>query len=329
MPHIDAARQSSCEDPYGGPVNDTHTRAYRADDAAAVADLLNAVAKAGGGHGGHLAAEVEDFLAHEVRELATDSRVITDRERLVAAAFVPVPAGGGTRVELHGGVAPDRRGAGIGRDLLAWQLNRAAKLRAEVAPAAQWEAQVVVGVSDASAIRLVERFGFTVARYFLAMTAPAVARPVAPPADGVRITTYDHGYERELYAVHVAAFRDMWGYRDRAFDSWAAQTVRSETFVPELCRVALAGDTIVGYVFPYGTAEPERLYIGQVGTASSWRRRGIASALLAEVLGAAGRAGYREAALDTDADNPTGAARSYANVGFVVDQHIVAYTKPV
>ncbi|GAA2644157.1 hypothetical protein GCM10010399_92610 [Dactylosporangium fulvum] len=189
-----------------------HARAYRAGDAAAVADLINLVAEAGGGRGGLVAAEIDDVVNNEVKDLESDTLVITDAEgRLVAAALVPLPPEGGHRVELIGGVHPDRRGAGIGREVLAWQLDRAAVRHAEVAPDAEWLAQVVAGVADTSAIRLYERFGFTVGRYFLAMTAPTTPPPVVTPAEGVRITPYDPDLEREVHAVHSAAFRDLWG----------------------------------------------------------------------------------------------------------------------
>jgi ribosomal protein S18 acetylase RimI-like enzyme len=311
-------------------MTDLRVRAYQAGDAAAVADLINLVAETGGGPGGFAAAEIDGAVTHEVKDAATDTRVITDAGgRLVAAALVPVPPGGGHRVELFGAVHPDRRGAGIGRELLAWQLERAAFRHAEIAPDAEWLGQVAAGVDDTSAIRLYERLGFTVERYFLAMTAPTASPPpVAPPA-GVRLTPYTEDQERHVYAVHSAAFRDLWGFQERTFDEWAAQTVRSETFRPELSRLALAGEEIVGYVLPYEHAVPNRVYIGQVGTAGDWRRRGVASALLADLLGAAGQAGYTHASLDADADNPTGAARVYTSVGFAVDHHIVAYGKAI
>ncbi|MFB9177664.1 hypothetical protein ACFFX1_05915 [Dactylosporangium sucinum] len=99
---------------------DYDVRAYRPDAAPAVTDLINLVFKAGGGHGGHTVAEIEDVLNNEVKDLAADTLVVTDAEgKLAAAALVPLPPDGGHRVELIGGVHSDRRGAGIGRHLLA------------------------------------------------------------------------------------------------------------------------------------------------------------------------------------------------------------------
>jgi mycothiol synthase len=311
-------------------VKDLHTRACRVDDAAAVANLINVVSEAGGWHRGHVAAEIEDVMNNEVKDVATDTRVITDATgNLLAAALVPLPPPGGDQIELNGGVRPDQRGAGIGRELLAWQLERAVARHAEVAPDTDWRATVAVGVADTSAIRLYERFGFTVTRYFLEMTAPTTPPPVARSTEDVRITLYEPSQDRELHAVHMAAFRDQWGHQDRDFESWTALTVRSEAFLPALSRVALAGDTIVGYVLAYDNEAPGRFYLGQVGTAGSWRGRGVATALLADVLAAAGPNGYTHAGLDTDADNPTGAAGIYAKVGFVTDQRVAVYGKAV
>jgi mycothiol synthase len=311
-------------------MSELHVRPYQAGDAAAVADLINTISRAGGAQTGYVGAEIEDAVNSEIRDPAADTRIIADAGgRIVAAGLVPLPPEGGDRVELIGGVHPDRRGEGIGRELLAWQVERAAARRAEIAPGAQWLASVAAGTADASTIRLCERFGFAVGRYFLQMTAPTAAPPVARLADGLRIARPGQEQERQLYAVHTAAFAGLWGFQDRSFESWAALTVRSEAFRPELSRLALAGDEIAGYVLAYEDAVPGRVYLGQLGTAAAWRRRGVASALLADVLAAAGRAGHTHAALDTDAASPTGAVGVYERAGFIVEQSIAVYRRPV
>ncbi|MFE9429099.1 GNAT family N-acetyltransferase [Kitasatospora sp. NPDC006697] len=310
-------------------MNDFHARAYRPEDAAAVADLLNAISRASGGQLELPAAAIENVVRTEVKDPARDTRLITDAEgRLLAAALVRLPPEDGFRVSLEGGVHPDRRGLGIGRELLAWQLDRAAERHTEAAPEGEWLAEVDTGVPDTAAIRLYERLGFTVERFFLEMAAPTPSPSAAPPVEDLQIVRYTPDRERELHAAHTAAFRSAWSHQERMFDSWAAMTVRSKTFLPELARLALADDKVVGYVLPYADA-PQALYIGQVGTTMSWRRHGVAGALLADVLGAAGRSGYTTAALETDADSTTGASSVYEKAGFVIKHRIVVYRKPV
>jgi mycothiol synthase len=315
---------------YGKRMTEFRSRAYRAEDAATVAELINLVADAGGGPGGHAAAEIREFVANEVKDASVDTRLVVDEDdRLLAVALVPQPPAGGHRVELIGGVHPDRCGAGIGRALLGWQLERATARRAEAAPDARWSGSVACGVAATAAIRLYKRFGFTVGRYFLEMSAPTTASLPVPMVDGVRIEPYHEDLARAVHVAHAQAFRELWGYEERGFEPWAALTVRSETFLPSLARVAVADDEIVGYVLPYDTGVVGRCYIGQIGTLPAWRKRGIAHGLLASVLAAAGQAGYTRAALDTDAENPTGAPSVYAAAGFVIDQHIVVYHKSV
>jgi GNAT superfamily N-acetyltransferase len=311
-------------------MNGFRVRPYRAGDAAAVADLINAVFAAGGVRTGHAATEVEEMVAHEIRDPAADTRLVEDGDgRLAGLALVPPPPPGGHKLELVGGVRAEARGAGIGRELLAWQVERAAALHAEIAPDARWLGQVLAGVPDASALRLYERLGFAAERYFVKMTAPTGPTPGVGVSGPIQLMPYTQSLDTAIHALHSSAFRGNWGHQERDFPAWAAQTVRSATFRPDLARVALAGDAVVGYVLPYAESGTGHVYLGQVGTDPGWRRRGIATALLSGVLGAAGEAGYTGAGLDTDADNPTGAAGVYARVGFRVDEHLVACVRAV
>ncbi|WP_460364820.1 GNAT family N-acetyltransferase [Actinocorallia lasiicapitis] len=287
--------------------------------------LLNLIAQASGAQLELPVAAVENVIKTEVRDLGEDTRVVLDGEgRLVAVALVRLPPEGGFRVSLTGGVHPDAQGRGIGRDLLAWQLDRAGARHAELAPDAAWEAEVDAGADNASAVRLYTRSGFRVERFFLEMSAATGAPPAVPPVEGVEIVPLGQDRAPEVHAVHMAAFHGLWGHQDRSYEDWAALTFRSETFLPELARLAVVRGEVVGYVLPYADG-PQALYIGQVGTSGAWRGRGVASALLADLLGAAGRSGYVKAALETDAGSAHGASGVYERVGFAVDQRIVVY----
>jgi mycothiol synthase len=302
------------------------TRAYEEADAAAVAELWNLTTEHAGGHPGASAAEFAEQLAAMVRDFGSDTRLVFDAGGdLVAWATVATPPEGGTHVDCGGGVHPKWRRRGTGRDLVRWQLSRAAAIHQSVAPEREWDAQFDIMAGDADAVRLFERFGLTPVRYWFDMVAPAGPVAAAAP-DGLRIEVYDAGLEREVHAVHAGVFAGHWGYQYREFDVWAPMTIRSAQFRPDLSVLALDGDEIVGYVLSYADADPERIYIGQVGVHSRWRRRGVAGGLLSRVLGTIGEAGFRRAGLAVDADSPVGAVGVYERVGFTVESRAVTYS---
>jgi ribosomal protein S18 acetylase RimI-like enzyme len=70
-------------------------------------------------------------------------------------------------------------------------------------------------------------------------------------------------------------------------------------------------------------------WVGQVGTRPAWRRRGLASLLLATALAGYRRAGYQRAGLGVDTENASGALGLYERLGFVVDHRSVTWQKPV
>jgi ribosomal protein S18 acetylase RimI-like enzyme len=72
-------------------------------------------------------------------------------------------------------------------------------------------------------------------------------------------------------------------------------------------------------------------YVAKVGVLPGHRGRGLAGALLGHTLRACAGAGYDEAALDVDSENPTGALGVYRRCGFVVESRRTSYglTDPV
>jgi len=305
------------------------TRPYEAADAAAVADLMNLIEERAGGHPGHTRDEIESLLAGLVRDPAADSRIVVGPDGLVAAAIVATPPAGGFRVDVLGGVHPQWRGRGIGRELLGWQLARAAEIHRAVAPDAAWEVHAGAYLGDRDAIRLFERLGMTPARYWFDMVAPTAEPPAPALPEGLAARRYSAADEKAVHAAHMEAFADHWGYQRRGLDEWATLTVRSESFLPDLSLLAVDGDEVSGYVLSYRDADPTRVYIGHVGVRQRWRRRGVAGALLGAVLTAAGRAGYTSAGLSVDADSPTGAVGVYERVGFTTTSRSVNYVAPL
>ena len=293
-------------------------RPYHDDDAALVTGLMNAVEAAG--NAGH------DFSEDEVRsmmsgyrELAHNTRLVfADGRSLAAAGIVEPPARGGTRVRTHGGVHPRWRGRGIGRMLLGWQLSRAAEVRAAQAPGAEWTVGAGAGSSDESAARLFRRFGLRPVRYFLEMSAPTAGDRQVRPPEGVRIAGFAASMRAPLHAAHMEAFAGHWGFEPRRIEEWAARTVNLAVFRSDLSRVALDGDQLAAFLLAYD-GRGGSLYIGQVGTRPRWRRRGLATALIAGSLAAGAATGKTTAALGVNAANPTGAVGVYARLGFTAE----------
>lgn len=307
-----------------------HTRGYEAVEAEALATLLNVVEEHAGGHPGWSPKDVHAFVRTVVRDIESDSRMVFDPDgALVAAALAPTPPDGGFRVDLIGGVHPQWRGKGIGRELLGWQLTRTREIHRAVAPDTRWEAHVATMIGDEDALRLFRRFQLAPARYWFEMVASTAEPPMVPAPDGLRVTSYSPEYEVAVHAAHMEAFADHWGYQTRSLGEWVDLSVRSETFVAELSLLAWDGDDLAGYVLSYREPDPKRLYIGQVGVRRPWRRQGLAGALLARVLAAAGEAGLTTAGLGVDADSPTGAVGVYERVGFAVESRAVTYSMPI
>jgi mycothiol synthase len=295
-------------------------RGYLEGDAEALTGLWNRIEEHVGGHPSATVDGTRALVANLIREPSTDSRMVFDQDGLlIGAACAATPPDGGYRADMLGGVDPAWRGRGLGRDLLGWQLRRAAEIHDAVAPDRGWDLHFGASADDTGTVRLYHRFGLTPVRYWFEMVAPTTGVPDAAAPDGLDIVGYVPGRERELHRAHEEAFADHWGHQDPGADAWLGRSVRSRDFLPEQSRFALAGDEIAGYVLAYRSLVPGRGYIGQVGVRRPWRRRGLAGAMLARVLRGYADAGYRSASLGVDAQNPTGAVGVYERVGFTVE----------
>jgi ribosomal protein S18 acetylase RimI-like enzyme len=121
-----------------------------------------------------------------------------------------------------------------------------------------------------------------------------------------------------VYEAHQDAFAGHWGFARRGLDEWAVLSVRSGQFRPDLSVVARDGADVAGHVLAYDMVEDDSVLVRTVAVRRSWRRRGLASALLVRTMSAAAAAGKRTAVLDVDTGNVNDAAGIYERVGFDV-----------
>lgn len=316
-------------------MRDVLQRGYRSADAPALAELMNLMERHAGGHPGYVADDLDRLIATVVDDLESDSTMVfTAGGQLIAAGFTTTPPASGSWVYLTGGVHPSWRGRGLGRELLGRHHARAVAIRRERAPDAEWTAVAKVPTGDREALRLFRRFGLSPVRYWFEMVAAigeVPATPAMPIPDGLHTTAYvpSPELERALHDAHMEAFAGNWGFQRRELDDWLNVTVRAPHFRPELSLLAFDGTELAGYVLTYDHADPDRCYLGQVGIRPSWRRRGLAGALLAGALDTAGVAGRKQVTLSVDADSPTGAVGVYERVGFSTEFSAVTHAIPL
>ncbi len=228
-------------------------------------------------------------------------------------------------VYLGGAVRPDRRGGGIGRAVLQW----------EMAHGREWDAMtrqfgygpLVMRMSapegQTDARDLAERHGLAVTRYFFDMSRDLEGLPEAVEPRGIRLVDWAPERSREVHRAIDEAFEDHWGHVSSTEQMWD-EMIDSATFRPAWSVLAVDETTgaVVGaainaaYEQDWEATGVKEGYTGELGVLRTHRGRGVASALLIESMRRFRDAGMQAAALDVDAANPTGALGLYEGLGY-------------
>lgn len=234
---------------------------------------------------------------------------------------------GVAKASIGGGVHPEYRGRGIGREIMDRLEARARELAAERQPGVPLTADLWTGSAGSSAERLAVARGYAPVRYFSDMR---VDLPLADPVEesradlpaGPHIEVFTSGLGEAVRRAHNEAFADHWGSVPRSEERWADQ-LASRSFRPALSRVVLSTDMrlapeerVDAYALCGEWVDGE-LYVSLVGTRRRARRRGLGLALLGSIVRAASDAGYRLVELTVDSESPTGAGRIYERAGFI------------
>jgi mycothiol synthase len=288
---------------------------------------MHEMAIAAGADPGITEADVRSwFTTGMVRDAAADTRLVANGDTIVAAAMLAPPAGDGDRVDCFGGVLPDWRGRGFGRQILDWSFSRARQMRDELSPGANWSIDADGYSTEATAFALFERFGMQPVRYWYEMAAD-LRVPVSPrPRPNLPVVPFSADYATALYAAYHEAMADHFDFELVSLADWSDRELYQPGFRPDLTRLALDGDQVAGYVLA-GEETPGRIRMNGIGTRRAWRRQGLAGSLLADVMIAAAKDGQQRATLGVDSDSPTGAVSIYRQAGFEVVSSWTSYRR--
>lgn len=306
------------------------------EDAPALTDLYNASKVADG-----LPDEVRSVeeIEHELVDpgvrLEHDTRVGVGADgRLLAVGSIwcRLTARNLARAVVFGDVHPVARRQGVGRALLAWELERAGvRLATELDPTLPRRIDLYAPDGAEARAALARSAGMTPIRWFSKMTR-SLRHPVAHadvPAGLEMVAWTDDRSDAALDAFNDA-WRDHWGYEPMPPEVWRFRTHEDAAFLRPASRLAIEGDRVAGLVVCSEQAEVvgdegRTAWLDLIAVRRAWRKRGVASALIASSLVALTEEGFGTAALDVDSDSPTGALGLYERHGFAVKRTETVY----
>jgi mycothiol synthase len=250
-------------------------------------------------------------------EPGSGTGAFTPDGRLAACSSVSIHGGPGRqRARMVGLVRPDVRRQGIGTYLMQWSQEQARKLLAGIAGEPK-VMQVATESLTEPAHRLYLAHGFACVFEELVMEMDLhLPLPDRPLPQGITITHWQPELADQFFQAYHTAFRERPGFPGYSAAEWIAQ-VTEDDLMPEWSLLACADREPVGFVIGNIdlTTDPPGGYIWQVGVIPAQRRRGLASALLAESMRRMQAAGARSALLAVHLNNP-GAIEAYAQLGF-------------
>jgi mycothiol synthase len=238
---------------------------------------------------------------------------------------------------LSGFLAPAWRRKGIGGAMLAWAEGHMREMAETHPPAPARLFQVDVSQTQKGRARLLESTGYQAVRYFFEMVRPRLeAIPDYPLPEGLELRPVKPEHYRALWQSVDETSRDEWGYTpptEEDYQAWLAHP----HFQPQLWQVAWekASGRIAGHVLTFIDRDENRQmgrqrgYTEGVGVDSTWRRRGLARALIVRSLQVQKAAGMSESALAVDSASLSGATRLYESLGFQMLRRNAIYRKPL
>jgi mycothiol synthase len=181
----------------------------------------------------------------------------------------------------------------------------------------------------------ISRRGYQPERYFYEMVRPDLSElPQLPKPAGIEIRPVQEGDIRAIWEAEDEAFRDHWGHRQKTEEDFQ-RFLEDPIQDPGRWIVAWDGDQVAGMVLNFIDEDENtqwdrrRGYTEDISVRRPWRRRGLATFMIAESLRLLRDLGMQEAALSVDVDNPSGALGLYERLGYLVTRRSASFYRPV
>ncbi len=282
-------------------------------------------------------ADLEEEMSNPDMQVGKDFVGAFDGEAMVGY-FSVMPRGeseGVFKVHVEGSVLPRRRGEGIGTLLAEAMLERGRAAGRERRTDLPIRITTTGMSTNTAQERLLTSYGMRGERWnFVMRTALDGIPPAQPLPDGYEFRRYDDSMALAVLEAHNLAFDGHHpNFTPWTETMWKQWVTGSHSFRPDVSRVVVptGSDQVVAYLTSheyeaYFDATGRReAYVAKVGTLPEHRGKGIAAALLGHCLHAYAEAGYDEASLDVDSENPTGALGVYQRAGFAVESRWTNY----
>ncbi|MBC7270425.1 MAG: GNAT family N-acetyltransferase [Streptomyces sp.] len=285
-------------------------------DAPAITELLNEVDRIEIGRPETDLHTVETDLSHPEADLARDSWLAFDGDRLVAYGLL-WDESGGERVDIDHYVLPDHQRAG---ELVLDEMEARAVDKARANGARRAVVHLHLNVRPTLDLALLEKRGWTtVRRYHVLRRALDPATDLAPtPPAGVRIRPCADEADRErVHALYQATFAQHFDFQPRTYPQWLHDigAERVDWSLAWLVSTDDLGDA--GFLLSRDDREAMG-WIRSLGVLSDARGRGLGGLLLRHAFAVYAARGRDTIGLGVDTANSTGAPQLYGRNGMSV-----------
>ena len=299
------------------------------DDIQGIVEVLSACAEEDQTERAYSVAEMTINIQNLVNGNPKEDLLITEVDNVVigySRCTWYVENSGAYLYMFLGNIHPTWRRKGIGTVVLSWLEGRLRKI-SENHPQGSSKYFQAFARGEPSVIALLEKNGYLPVRYYHEMVCPSL-KDIRdfPLPQGLEVRPVQPVHYHKVWDAGNEAFRDNWGFGsplEKDYEAWLNDRTH---FQPHLWQVAwdIEKDQIAGQVCTFIDVvqnekyQRKRGYTEDISVQRTWRKRGLARALISLSLHAQKEEGMTESALIVDTQNMSGAMRVYEDCGFQV-----------